>query len=170
MCLEWYRCLLFHLHGQWLPFMNWQAGFGGGVALKQEGEKTAERERNVCRSGGETQTEEANGEETGQDNSRNTEGTGRWSCHVWTAEKNKLHANHSACFGTSRISKIPISFLFGITLFILSALHFHAPVRAQNFKVSYTQARQNFAPCLYYYNDLQFFIGWKPWQRISWSI
>lgn len=65
------------------------------------------------------QNQEANGDRTGLNDSRAAEGTGRWSCHYWTAPKNQIHASHWDFFFIYFIGgvvfkafpKIPISFL-----------------------------------------------------------
>lgn len=47
----------------------------------------------------ETDTDEADGEKTGQDTSRQTEGIGRCRHHTWTQKQDQLNANHSVWFG-----------------------------------------------------------------------
>lgn len=54
--------------------------------------------RNKHPGGSETDTDETDGGKTGQDTSRQAEGTGRCYSHIWT-EKLNQHANHSVCFG-----------------------------------------------------------------------
>lgn len=43
--LEWYRCVLFHLHGQWLPFMIDREGLGGGRSIKTRGRKDSRKRK-----------------------------------------------------------------------------------------------------------------------------
>lgn len=47
----------------------------------------------------ETDTDEADGEKTGQDTSRQTEGIGRCRHHTWPQKQDQLNANHSVWFG-----------------------------------------------------------------------
>ena len=61
-------------------------------AEKQTPRKQRERE---------TDTDETDGEKTGQDTSRQAEGTGRCYRHIWTEKQSRVHANHSVCFGES---------------------------------------------------------------------
>lgn len=65
-----------------------RTGFG-------ESQRRCQTERNKHQGNGEADTDETDGEKTGQDTSRQTEGTGRCYHHIWMEKRNQEHANHS---------------------------------------------------------------------------
>lgn len=85
--------------------------------LTVEEAKDAAKDAEKHEENGETDADEADGEKTGQDTSRQTEGTGRCYCHIWTEKQNQVHANHSVCFGEN--SFFPKKFYLQIHTFCL---------------------------------------------------
>lgn len=82
-----------HSHSQWMPFT--QAASLRQADKEMESRESLKRLSLVAETlNRKLQNQEANGDRTGLNDSRAAEGTGRWSCHYWTAPKNQIHASH----------------------------------------------------------------------------